>query len=67
MVSLKVYNLLGQQVRTLVDEVEKPGYYTVHWDGRDDQGLELPSGVYFYRLRVARDKFVETKKMLLLI
>jgi len=49
-----------------VDEVEKPGSYTAHWDGRDDQGLEFPSGVYFYRLRVDRDKFVETKKMLLL-
>ena len=65
-VTLRIYNLLGQQVRTLVDEVEKPGYYTAQWDGRDEQGMDLPSGVYFYRLRVDRDKFVETKKMLLL-
>jgi len=65
-VNLRVYNLLGQQVCTLVDELQKSGSYTAHWDGRDDQGLELPSGLYFYRLRVDRDKFVETKKMLLL-
>ena len=65
-VTLRIYNLLGQQVRTLVDEVEKPGYYTAQWDGRDEQGMDLPSGVYFYRLRIDRDKFVETKKMLLL-
>ncbi|RKY91386.1 hypothetical protein DRQ15_05095 [candidate division KSB1 bacterium] len=64
-VKLTIYNLLGQQVRTLVDEVEKPGYYTAYWNGRDDQGLELPSGVYFYRLRIDRDKYVETTKLLL--
>ena len=65
-VSLKIYNLLGQEVRILVDKLQRPGSYTAHWDGRDDQGQELPSGVYFYRLRIDRDKFVETKKMLLL-
>jgi flagellar hook assembly protein FlgD len=49
-ISLKIYNLLGQEVRTLVDETREAGYYTVTWDGRDDWGSEVASGVYFYRL-----------------
>jgi len=57
-VSLKVYNVLGQEVAKLVNEVKKPGAYMVQWDAR-----EQASGVYFYRL-LAGD-FVATKKLLL--
>ncbi len=57
--SLKVYNILGQEVATLVNEVKTPGRYEVTWDATG-----LASGVYFYQLRA--DKFVETKKLLLL-
>ncbi|MFQ6091595.1 MAG: FlgD immunoglobulin-like domain containing protein, partial [bacterium] len=63
-ITLKVYNLLGQEVRTLVDETTGAGYYTVTWDGRDDNGVEVASGIYFYRLRAG--DYSGTRRMLLL-
>lgn len=63
-VALTVYNLAGQLVATLVEDVREAGIYTVGWDGQDDQGFELASGVYLYRLRVGQQ--VETRKLLLL-
>lgn len=62
--TLKVYNLLGQEVRTLVDEVKSPGYYTVTWEGKDNSGNEVPCGVYFYRMRAG--DFTQTRKMTLI-
>jgi photosystem II stability/assembly factor-like uncharacterized protein len=58
LVSLKVFDVLGREVTTLVNEVRAPGSYTVRWDGSGQ-----PSGVYFYRLQA--QGFVETKKMVL--
>ena len=63
-VTLKVYNVLGQLVRTLVDEEKAAGNYLVSWDGRDDSGQELASGVYLYRLKI--EDLRVTKRMLLL-
>lgn len=63
-ISLRIYNLLGQEVRTLVDGEMKPGRYTVTWDGRDDFGREVSGGVYFYRLHTSR--FSQTRRMVLL-
>jgi hypothetical protein len=63
-VTLKVYNILGQLVRILVDEGKLPGSYQVVWDGKDQNGEEVSSGIYFYKLK-AKD-YVETKKMVLL-
>ena len=67
-VSLKVYNILGQEVRTLVDEPQAPGYYQVRWDGRDNLGRELASGIYFYRLKAESRKLKAemTRKMVLI-
>jgi hypothetical protein len=62
--ALKVYNILGQLVRTLVDEGKTPGKYEINWDGNDDSGKEVGSGIYFYQLRT-RD-YTDTKKMVLL-
>jgi len=69
---LKIYNILGQELRTLVDEKQEAGFYTVIWDGLDTNGNDVPSGVYFYRLtagRISRDNrgdFTETRRMVLL-
>ncbi|MFQ6092079.1 MAG: FlgD immunoglobulin-like domain containing protein, partial [bacterium] len=63
-VILKIYNILGQEVRTLVDEVKEPGYYTVTWDGRNERGDEVPSGVYFYRMTAG--DFTDTKRMVVM-
>ncbi len=63
-VELKIYDVGGGLVRTLVDRSMGPGYYSVDWDGRDILGRPVPGGVYFYRL-VARD-FTATRKMVVL-
>jgi len=63
-VSLKVYNILGQEVRTLVDEEQAPGNYSVRWDGRDNAGRELTSGIYIYRIQAG--DFAQTRRMILL-
>jgi len=63
-VVLRVYNPVGQLVRTLVSGKESAGYRQVDWDGRDDVGRKVPSGVYFYRLQAG--VFSDTKKMVLI-
>jgi hypothetical protein len=64
-VSLRIYNVAGQLTRTLVNEVKSPGeVHAATWDGRNDAGQSVSSGVYFYKL-VAGD-YVQTKKMVLL-
>ncbi|HEX9653973.1 MAG TPA: FlgD immunoglobulin-like domain containing protein, partial [bacterium] len=60
---LKIYNILGQEVRTLVNEEQPAGFYSFTWDGRGDDGQRLSSGIYVYRLQSG--KFVATRKMLL--
>ncbi len=64
-VSLEVFNVLGQQVSTLVDEFQQAGPHSVEWNGNDDSGAPVATGVYFYRIN-AGDNKVETKKMMLL-
>jgi len=64
-VSLSVYNVAGQLVRTLIDEVRTPGVsHSIDWDGRDARGSSVASGVYFYRL-VTKDATL-TRKMVML-
>jgi len=64
-VSLVIYNVLGQKVRTLVDNEQRAsGRYSVVWDGRDNGGNTVGSGMYFYRLETGQVALV--KKMLLL-
>ncbi len=60
-VVLEVFNLLGQKVRTLVNEPKPSGSHGVQWDGKNDAGELLASGVYVYRLRAG--DFVASKKM----
>lgn len=63
-VKLEILNLLGQRLQTLVDEKKRPGTYRVSWDGTDDQGGPVSTGVYLYRLEA--DHYQETNKMILL-
>ena len=64
-VNLKIYNVLGQLVRSLVREKKQGvGSHTVQWDGRDDLGIRVASGVYIYRIEA--EDFVRSRKMLML-
>ncbi|MFQ6617457.1 MAG: alpha-amylase family glycosyl hydrolase, partial [Fidelibacterota bacterium] len=63
-VILKVYDILGRQVRILIDGKRSAGEHLVSWDGKNMEGKEVPSGIYFYRL-MAGD-FIETRKMVIL-
>ena len=67
-VSLKIFNVLGQEVRTLVNEKQSAGFKTVAWDARDNFGNPLASGIYVYKLEASasRQNFVQTRKMILL-
>jgi hypothetical protein len=61
---LEVYNMRGQKVRTLLKEMLEPGHHTIEWNGLDDAGRSVSSGVYFYKLKAGN--YTLTKKMLLL-
>ena len=63
-VKLSIYNVRGQKVTTLVDRFEASGYKAILWDGTDDNGNKLASGVYFYRIQA--DEFTATKSMVLM-
>lgn len=63
-VSLVVYNTLGQKVRSLVNESRSAGTHTVKWDGRDNAGAKVASGLYIYTLRAGQ--VTMSKKMTIL-
>ena len=63
-VKFSIYNLQGQVIRELVNESKQPGAYSIQWDGRNNSGLKVVSGVYLYVFKTG--KFTETKKMILL-
>jgi plastocyanin len=62
-VTLLIYDILGRSVTTLISEQLTPGYKSVVWDGRDEQGNQVASGIYFYR--VTADDYSLTRKMVL--
>lgn len=63
-VQIAVYNVLGRKVKVLKDQWEEAGYRSVVWDGKDQKGEEVGTGIYFYKIQA--DSFVKTKKMVLL-
>lgn len=64
MVSLSIYNIKGQKVKTLVDGVREPGIYTINWDGTNHKGDVVASGIYLYQL-LANDEIATAKMSLL--
>jgi hypothetical protein len=62
-VRLVVYNIMGQEVKTLIDETKRAGVYKAVWNGTNNRGIQVSSGVYFCRL--VAGKFVHTKKLVL--
>ena len=63
-VTIKIYNMLGHEVKTLINEEKTAGIYQVQWDGRDDSGQFMASGMYVYRLFT--DDFIASRKMSLM-
>ena len=63
-VAIRIYNVNGALVRTLVNRVQAAGEHAERWNGTDDHGRPLPSGAYFYRLE--SDGFTDSRKLILL-
>ena len=63
-IELTIYNQLGQEIRTLVSRQQQANYYQIQWDGRDNAGKQVVSGIYVYRL--TGDSFSQSRKMVLL-
>lgn len=68
-VTVRVFTMLGVQVRTLANGIYQPGFYSLTWDATNDRGLEVATGMYFYRLEAQPIKegekpFVQVRKML---
>ena len=64
MVRLDIYDALGQKVKTLVNTEQQAGYYNIEWDGTNDLGVSVTSGVYFYRIHTSG--FTKVMKMMML-
>jgi hypothetical protein len=62
-VEIKVYNILGHEIRTLINEFKENGQYSVQWNGKNSSGKNVSSGIYFYTIRAG--DFSQLKKMLL--
>lgn len=60
-IKLEIFNILGQKVKTLINEDKSPGYYTIQWNGNSDLGDSMNSGIYF--IKFSSDKFSDIKKM----
>ncbi|MCK4979671.1 MAG: T9SS type A sorting domain-containing protein, partial [Candidatus Delongbacteria bacterium] len=63
-VTVNVYNIRGQYVKTLISEIQEPGSYLTYWDGTDNYNRKVSSGVYFYQLESKSS--TKTKKMIMI-
>jgi hypothetical protein len=70
-VTLKIYTVLGQEIATLVNDIQSANYHRIQWNGRDNNGTQVSSGVYFFRI-VAQpldgkaNPFTQVRKMMLM-
>jgi hypothetical protein len=62
-VKLTVFNIIGQEICTLIDQVQPVGEHTVWWDGLDDRGRKVSAGIYIYQIKA--DVFLESRKMIM--
>jgi len=62
-VQIAIYNILGEKIKTLVNRTFTQGIHSAKWDGANAQGHQVPSGVYFYRMKTGNN--IEVKKMML--
>ena len=63
-VKLEIFNILGEKIKTLLNDEKSPGYYSINWEGKNDFGNSVNSGIYF--VKFSSDKFSDIKKMTLL-
>jgi WD40 repeat protein len=63
-VQIEIYNIKGQKVQTLVNEIREAGYHSVIWNGKDSSGRPVASGIYFYKMKT--DNYQKIRKMVLL-
>jgi len=63
-VNIAIFNILGQKIRTLIDNTESAGYHSVNWDGRDYSGTPVATGIYFYQ--ISAGEYTQTRKMVML-
>jgi Ca-activated chloride channel family protein len=63
-VKILIYDALGRLVKVLIDELQLPGSFSVTWDSKDNNGLPVPSGIYFYRIKAGQ--FTDIRKMVLI-
>ncbi len=62
-ISLKIFDILGREIKTLISDYKERGNYSIQWDGKDDNGNIVQSGTYFYRL-ISGDKASAVKKLI---
>jgi len=60
-VKISIYNLVGRQIRELVNEYKEAGFYTIQWDGKNQAGRRVASGTYIYQMRAGG--FIQSQKM----
>lgn len=63
-IEIEIYNIRGQKIRSLLDESKQSGWYRLEWDGRNDQGSEVGSGVYYFRMRAEGREFLHKAVMM---
>ena len=63
-ITLKIYNIHGQEIKTLINDEKPAGYHSINWDATNNYGIKVSSGIYIYQLNAGN--FTQTKKMILL-
>ncbi|MFC1562801.1 YCF48-related protein [candidate division KSB1 bacterium] len=64
-VTLKIYNIIGQEIKTLINERKNAGYHSIKWDGTNNFGTKVSSGIYIYRMKT-NTGYVKTRKLVFL-